>query len=94
MTQAPKPKAEIKAKHVGARSELTAAAWLLDRGYDVSQNVSARGVIDLIGINKVYFFDAKSAGNSGGMNSEVKQLEVKRIIFNGGCEVRILNKSI
>jgi hypothetical protein len=90
----PKPKTEIKAKHIGARSELTAAAWLLDRGYDVFRNVSAHGVIDLIGIKngKVHFFDAKSAGNSGGINPEAKQLGVKRIIVNGVCEIKISSK--
>jgi hypothetical protein len=31
----------------------------------------------------------KSEGNSGGLSKEAKELKVKRIIVNGGCEVRV-----
>jgi hypothetical protein len=37
---------KIKPRHRRAYSELTAAAWLLDHGYEVSRNVSSHGIID------------------------------------------------
>ena len=55
------------------------------------RNLSAHGVIDLIGIKHgiAEFFYVKSKGNSGGLSTEAKILGVKRIIVNGGCEVRV-----
>jgi|SRR5579864_1212852 len=52
----------VHPKHLGAQSELIAAAWLLDKGYEVFQNVSPHGHIDLVAIRNgsVYMIDVKT----------------------------------
>ena len=40
----------VKAKHIGTNTELKAAAWLLEQGYEVFRNVSSHGEIDLVAI--------------------------------------------
>jgi len=49
-------------KHLGARSELIAATWLLDRGYEVFRNVSQHGAADLVAWNgtDTLFVDVKT----------------------------------
>jgi Holliday junction resolvase len=49
-------------KHVGARSELIACAWLLAEGYEVFRNVSPHGHIDIIALKdgKTFYFDVKT----------------------------------
>lgn len=50
-------------KHKGARSELLACAWLLERGYEVFRNISPHGPIDLVAIKDgkdIFYFDVKS----------------------------------
>lgn len=40
----------VEHKHIGSYSELIAAAWLLERGYEVFRNVSMCGPIDIVAI--------------------------------------------
>jgi Holliday junction resolvase-like predicted endonuclease len=49
-------------KHVGARSELLACAWLLAEGYEVFRNVSSHGHVDIIALKdgKTFYFDVKT----------------------------------
>jgi Holliday junction resolvase len=51
-------------KHVGARSELIACAWLLAEGYEVFRNVSPHGHVDIIALKdgKTFYFDVKTRG--------------------------------
>ncbi len=39
-------------KHNGTVSELIACTWLLKEGYEVFRNVSAHGLIDVVGIKE------------------------------------------
>jgi hypothetical protein len=51
-------------KHRGAATELEAAVWLLNQGYEVFRNVSQHGPIDLIAIRadeKPLLLDVKTA---------------------------------
>lgn len=50
-------------KHLGAQSELVAAAWLIGQGFDVFRNVSPHGDIDLIAVrgDELRKFDVKTA---------------------------------
>lgn len=52
----------IDKKHVGARSEMIACAWLLGQGYEVFRNVSPFGDTDLIAQknNEFFRFDVKT----------------------------------
>lgn len=49
-------------KHMGARSELIACAWLLENGWEVFRNVSQFGLVDLIGMKdgRTVYFDVKT----------------------------------
>jgi len=49
-------------KHIGARSELIACRWLLDRSYEVLRNVSAFGPVDLAAVKpgEVLLLDVKT----------------------------------
>jgi len=51
-------------KHIGARNELLACAWLLAQGYEVFRNVSNHGIVDIVGMQGGGFtrFDVKTAG--------------------------------
>jgi hypothetical protein len=75
-------------KYKGAFSELRAAAWLLEQGYQVFRNVSSHGDTDIIAIrdDKIERFDVKTAP-SGIIwtNHDVKLLLVHE---NGSCEIR------
>jgi hypothetical protein len=61
---------DMDLKHLGTRSELIAAVWLLERGYEVFRNVSSAGPIDLVAVDPadgaVYLFDVKSEMTQGG----------------------------
>lgn len=67
-------------KHLGAQSELLAANYLLDKGYDVFRNVSSSGPGDLIALDtrtgQIRIIDAKSGTRykSGACNPTVKIL--------------------
>lgn len=52
----------ISGKHRGARNELAAAVWLMDRGYVVFRNLSDRGPIDMIAMKdgELLFLDSKT----------------------------------
>jgi Holliday junction resolvase-like predicted endonuclease len=62
---------DMDLKHLGARSEMIAAVWLLERGYEVFRNVSSAGPIDLVAVDPtdrdgtVYLFDVKSEMTQG-----------------------------
>jgi Holliday junction resolvase-like predicted endonuclease len=62
-------------KHVGARSELIACAWLLAEGYEVFRNISPCGLVDIIALKdgKTFFFDVKTATSKTRLSS--KQIE-------------------
>jgi Holliday junction resolvase len=63
-------------KHVGARSELIACAWLLTEGYEVFRNISPCGHIDIVALKdgKTFYFDVKTrTGGRGRLSS--KQIE-------------------
>jgi len=46
------PAVSVPRKHRGAASEMTAAIWLLECGYEVHRNVSQHGVADLIIVDR------------------------------------------
>ena len=52
-------------KHLGARNELLACAWLLHEGYEVFRNVSPHGPIDLVARRdgEILFIDVKTAAD-------------------------------
>jgi len=84
-------------KHIGARNEMYACTWLLDRGYEVFRNVSAHGLIDIIAMKdgETHYFDVK--GNSEKQSPKSADLlskaqteaGVKRLnVFkDGSCEI-------
>lgn len=51
----------VERKHLGSYAEMLAAAWLLERGYEVFRNVSDRGPIDLVVVKdgQTTFVDVK-----------------------------------
>jgi Holliday junction resolvase-like predicted endonuclease len=81
----------VEPRHKGAQSELIGAAYLLDQGYAVFRNVSAHGIIDLVGVKNgiAEFFDVKSDGNSGGLNSNARAMGVKRLVCKNDGTVKI-----
>lgn len=50
--------------HLGAQSELIAAVWLMQQGFEVFQNMAATGPADLVawkpGSSKTYLIDVKT----------------------------------
>lgn len=75
------PYSMIKRKHQGAHGELIACAWLLRQGYEVFRNISAHGIVDIIGMKDgiVELYDVKSGTNSlqvSQVNAGVKLLRV------------------
>ena len=84
----------MKRKHVGARSELLACAWLIANDYEVFRNVSPFGLIDLIGLKmgKIYKFDVTTANeNINGKRLHKEQIDEGVIILivhpDGNCEI-------
>lgn len=82
-------------KHVGARNEMVAVAWLLDKGYEVFRNVSQCGEIDIIATKsgELLRLDVKAApaGNKQAdrlTDSQVAQ-GIKRLNVypDGRCEL-------
>jgi hypothetical protein len=66
--------------HVGAVSEMLAAAYLLRRGYEVFRNVSSSGPIDLVAIHRVTgetrLFDVKTRRSTAGSKLTPEQLAI------------------
>jgi len=54
-------------KHMGARSELIACAWLIEQGYEVFRNVSQHGLADVIALkgDLIFKIDIKTWGDIG-----------------------------
>jgi xanthine/CO dehydrogenase XdhC/CoxF family maturation factor len=84
---------ELKPKHQGAHSELVAAAWLRDHGYEVFRNMSAFGPIDIVGIKNgvIELFDVKTGSGGQTLSAEAQDLGVKVLIVDGD-QVRILGR--
>jgi Holliday junction resolvase-like predicted endonuclease len=74
-------------KHVGARSELIACAWLLAEGYEVFRNISPCGLVDIIALKdgKTFFFDVKTG--RGRLSSKQTKEGVLRLMitWTGEC---------
>ncbi len=53
---------DVAKKHLGARLELVACAWLLEHGYEVFRNVSPHGLVDIVATKagKITMIDVKS----------------------------------
>lgn len=66
----------MEEKHRGAYSELKAAAWLLEQGFDVFRNVSPYGKVDLVAIKDgvIRCFDVKTSYRGGCINEGVEHL--------------------
>lgn len=69
---------EMNKKHSGARSELLAASWLLEHGYEVFRNVSAHGEIDIIAIKggELFKFDVKTTDKPENIRLTKRQSEL------------------
>lgn len=90
----------LSPSHVGAYTELIAAAWLMKQGYEVFRNLSPVGPVDLVGIKdgQTEYFDVKVSYRNGDdqnihakLNDKQKALGVKCIcVFEDGtCEIDI-----
>lgn len=83
----------IDRKHIGAQSEMIAAAWLLAQGYEVFRNVSPHGLTDIIATrdNQVLRFDVKSrmADRTAQLSNEQIALGVMvlKVLPDGQCEI-------
>lgn len=83
----------IDRKHIGAQSEMIAAAWLLAQGYEVFRNVSQHGLADIIATfgDEVSRFDVKSRllGREGHLSDEQAALGVKMLLVrpDGSCDI-------
>jgi Holliday junction resolvase-like predicted endonuclease len=66
-------------KHLGAKNELAAVVWLLDRGYEVFRNVSPFGIIDIVAIKngQTFLFDVKQG--KIGINPSSRRLSDEQI---------------
>lgn len=71
----------IERKHIGARSELLASAWLMERGYTVYRNVSPCGLADIIAANfntgEVLLIDVKTAASLSVMGRFLTEKQIK-----------------
>jgi len=77
-----------KEKHRGQVSELRAAAWLLEQGYEVFRNISPFGDVDIVAIKDgvVRLFDVKS-----GYRGRSKKLGVEHITPMADGSFRIMS---
>jgi len=79
---------DMDLKHLGARSELIAAVWLLERGFEVFRNISTAGPIDLVAVDAngcTHLFDVKSETTQGtsikGRSLVQRQMGVKILVL-------------
>ena len=79
-------------KHMGARSELIACVWLLNRGYEVFRNVSAHGPIDVIAVrgDVVLRFDVKTEAKQNQFRAQARtgvKLLIVEMWNNWNCRI-------
>lgn len=71
----------MERKHNGSHNELVAAVWLLKQGYEVFQNLSTHGAVDLIAMKggKLTLFDVKKTSrkiDGGPMEMKLKAPQI------------------
>lgn len=86
-------------KHSGTRNEMVACIWLLKQGYDVFQNISPHGDVDIIALKDGVptFIDVKAANYTvqGARSLHANRLKESQVAasvvrlnvyFDGHCE--------
>lgn len=84
----------MDSKHKGARSELVATVWLLERGYEVFRNVSQHGIIDLIArdpeTGEIRLFDVKTVARYVKQDGSVSRKTAPLSEDQLKCDVRLI----
>lgn len=87
---------EINRKHIGAKTELEACAWLLAQGYEVFRNVSPFGLGDLIVWKNgtSILIDVKTGSYIPLATEEQLKYKVKFLIKNDNSEFILVDSFI